>query len=409
MKPVQGGRSVRTKSRMLKYPPMRWKLLVFLICLVVVLPAQAQSDLLGRVNALRAQRGLPGYSLNGALSAAAQSQAQWIVDNQNVSHTRPDGSGPRTRATAAGYPSIQISENIYGGTNATADNAWSFWLNSAIHYASLISPNYQEVGIGIAQGSSFSAYVMVFGGVGAPPPAPGSSSAGGGAQSAPAGPPPYVGGVDEHGNIKHIVQPGDTLGDIALIYGYSWSDLQNMMALNGIDNVRDLEIGSTFLVPPHDGTYTPSPGDPAAAEAAAAPTEPAPDEASSEAIAAPTTDLTSQAITMIEATAVAAQFATQTAQSPTITPYVVPTATLLTSAIATADGNILPPALDNTAPDGTQVAALPTPGALRTASASVQPQQANSTSWILIALGVQVVIVIGAGIEFGRRSLKKKK
>ncbi|MEP7291259.1 MAG: CAP domain-containing protein [Chloroflexota bacterium] len=390
---------------------MRWKLLFILFCLALALPAQAQDDLLGQINGLRAQRGLPGYSINGALTAAAQQQAQWIVDNQNVSHTHPDGSGPRTRALAAGYPSIQISENIYGGTNASAGDAWTFWINSGIHYASLISPNYQEIGIGIARGSQFSAYVLVFGGAGAPPPPAGSSSGTGGVQqAAAAGPPAYIGGADEFGNIKHIVQPGDTLGDIALIYGYTWSDLQNMMQLNGLSNVRDLEVGSVFLVPPHDGTYTPAPGD-----AAGAPTEPAPlDAAAVVETVAPveTIDPTSQAITMIEATAVAVQSAALTAAPATITPFIAPTLpadAAQANTIATADGNIQPPAFNSTATAETvQIAAVPTEGTLRTTTATITPRT-NTTTWILIALGVQMVIVVGAGIEFGRRALKRRK
>ena len=373
-----------------------------MICLVGILPAQAQGDLLGLINALRSQRGLPGYTINGALSVAAQQQAQWIVDNQNVSHTHPDGSGPRTRALAAGYPSIQISENIYGGTNASMNDAWSFWLNSGIHYASLVSSNYQEIGIGVVNGSSFNAYVLVFGGVGAPPPAPGSSaSTGSGNSSAPAEPPAYVGGVDEHGNIKHIVQPGDTLGDIALIYGYSWDDLPYMMQINGLANVRDLEVGSTFLVPPHVGTYTPAPGD----SAQAASTEPAPvAETPAPAETAP-----------VPAEAVIAETAAQPTPIPaTITPFVLPTnppetpQVMPMSAIATADGNVLPPSFNDATPEGTEVAALPTQGTVLASSATMQPRS-GAPMWIIIALGVQVVIVLGAGIEFGRRALKKRK
>lgn len=381
---------------------MRFKLLLFLCCLLPFFTAQAQesSDLFGRLNNLRAQQGVPGYSQNGALAAAAQQQAQWIVDNGTVVHTHPDGSGPRTRALAAGYPSVQVSENIYGGTNANADTAWTFWLNSAIHFQGMVSTNYQEVGIGIAHGGWGSAYVMVFGGVGAPPPAPGGSSAGGGQAAAAAGPPAYVGGVDEHGNIKHIVQPGDTLGDIALIYGYTWSDLPYMMQLNGLSDVRDLEVGSTFLVPPQAGTYTPAPGGnpPTDAPAGEAP----------------------------------ASEATPTPLPPTITPFVVLTPTLppeiveltlIVPPIATAGGDILPPGVDamtdepasasidqTLTPEALAVVSVPTNAAntegVRTAGI-VSPR--GTSTWILIAVGVQVVIVVGAGIEFARRALRKRR
>jgi hypothetical protein len=288
-----------------------------------------------------------------------------------------------------------VSENIYGGTNANTDTAWTFWLNSAIHFQGMVSTNYQEVGIGVAHGGWGAAFVMVFGGVGAPPPVAGSSNSGG--QQAAAGPPAYVGGLDEHGNIKHIVQPGDTLGDIALIYGYTWSDLPYMMQLNGLSDVRDLEVGSIFLVPPRDGTFTPAP------DSGAPPTEAAPAEAS----AAPVVG------------------ATVTALAPTITPYVVTTPTLppeiveltvivppLSSAIATAGGDIMPPGFDTPTdaaptPEAQAVAAVPTSEGVR--AAGVITPRASSSTWILIAVGVQVLVVVGAGVEFLRRAIRKRR
>ncbi len=360
---------------------MRWKLFLFIVCLLGVFPAHAQeaNDLLGRINNLRAQHGLPGYTLNAALMVAAQQQAQWIVDTGTIAHTHPDGSGPRTRALAAGYPSTDVGENIYGGTNATVNDAWTFWLNSPIHFQGLVSTNYQEVGIGIAHGSWGSSFVLDFGGSGAPPPAAlGVSNPAGGQPVAASGPPAYYGGIDESGNIKHIVQPGDTLGDIALLYGYTWSDLPYMMQLNGLTDVHDLEVGSVFLVPPHAGTFTPTPDN------------------------RPPTDVPPP--------------------SPipaTITPFVVMTPTLppefseltvVVPPILTAGANIQPPQNDDPATSNddpvTQVAAVPTPAVLT--AAAVPPRATNST-WIMIAVGVQVVVVVGAGIEFLRRAIRRRR
>ncbi len=386
---------------------MRWKLFLLTFALLMgVFPAQAQesSDLLGRINALRAAHGLPALSLNGALGVAAQQQAQWIVDNGQISHTHPDGSGPRTRALNAGYPSTNVGENIYGGTNATAGDAWTFWLNSAIHFNTMISPYFNELGIGIARGSWGAAYVFVFGGAGAPPPSANSNSNGAGAASAPAGPPPYVGGLDENGNIKHIVQQGDTLGDIALIYGYTWADLPYMMALNGLTNVRDLEVGSIFLVPPKAGTYTPTPDERPATETPV-PTDVPP---SLTPFIAPTAEAPLDIATATPELPVDA--ATVTPESPQdaarVTLEISPT-----SAIATAGANVAPPEFaDSPTPGVTEIAALATPEDLRVTTAEVVPQPRSTIqTWIVIALAVQVVIVIGAGIEFGRRALKKRK
>ncbi|HVU10875.1 MAG TPA: CAP domain-containing protein [Phototrophicaceae bacterium] len=377
---------------------MRWKIVLLLLCLLTVLPVQAQSasDLLALINNLRAGHGLPAYSLNSALMVAAQQQAQWIIDTGTIAHTHPDGSGPRTRAVAAGYGGALIGENIYGGTNASLNDAWVFWLNSPIHYEGLVNTSYQQVGIGIAHGSWGSSYVIDFGGDGSSYVPVGAANNGGGNGSshpaAAAGPPPYYGGLDDQGNIKHIVQPGETLGDIALLYGYSWSDLPTLMQLNGLSNVRDLAAGSIFLVPPKGGTYTPTPDN-------RPPTEtpvPSPIPPTITMFALPTTNGATQAIPSPQPTSLIATAGANVAPPPD-------------SSIATAGANVAPPA-DDPSPTIVEVAQLATSAV----QGAVQPpapvrSTMSTTTWILIALGVQAMIVVGAGIEFLRRTLRKRR
>lgn len=241
--------------------------LFFLVVLVLIAsPVQGQdvvSDLLGRINALRGSLGLPGYSLNGALAAAAMNQASWMAATGQISHTQSDGSTPSSRAAAAGYPSSAVSENIYMGTSATVDSAWQWWLNSPIHYRGITNAQYTEVGIGSAAGANGTAYVLVFGN----PAGWGAVSirrTTSGGDSAAAAPPSFVVGVDNVGNIMHEIQQGQTLGDIALIYGYTWDDLEYIRSINGMTEPegRYLQIGAILLIPPWDGTYTPTPGSP---------------------------------------------------------------------------------------------------------------------------------------------------
>ena len=115
---------------------------------------------------------------------------------------------------------------------------------------------------GIASGSAGNMYVLVFGNPGGPPPYVAPPSAGGSAAaSGPSAPPSYVLGVDARGFIMHEIQPSDTLGDIALLYGYTWDDIPYMKDVNGLADHYSLQVGEVFLVPPHDGTYTPTPDD----------------------------------------------------------------------------------------------------------------------------------------------------
>jgi hypothetical protein len=348
---------------------------IFLLFLLLPGLVQAQGsagDLLARINNLRGSLGLAGYTVNGALNAAAQSQAQWMAESATISHVRPDGSGPRTRAVNAGYPTTDVSENIYGGTNANIDSAWSFWVNSGIHYRGLTEPRFQEVGIGIATSSWGSTFVLVFGNPGGPPPfvPPPAGSGGGGGPSAP---PSYVRGLDPNGFIMHEIQPEDTLGDIALLYGYTWDDIPYMMQVNDIADNRSLQIGEIFLVPPHDGTYTPTPGD---ADSAATP------EAESQSAGAQATETP------------------EPTNIPTFTP--LPT----TAGIATAAAM----------PEVIAMAQPPSAAPLEVAEASTSaaPVLAGGTitrsgpsPWLAVALVVQVGLLLLAGFEFVRRARRK--
>ncbi len=361
-------------------PMKRTSLRVFTLLILTLLPiswvsAQGEvSDLLGRINNLRASVGRPAYTLNGSLSAAAQDQAQWIVNTGTVAHTRPDGNGVRSRALAFGYPTNDVSENIYGGGSAGVGDAWSFWVNSGIHYRGLVNERYQEIGIGIARGGWGAAFVLVFGNPGGPPPAPppaagGSGGTAGGAASAPPQQPSYVRGLDEQGNILHEVQQGDTLGDILLIYGYTWDELPYLMSINGIADVRDLEVGTLLKVPSQSGTFTPTPGE-------------------------PTTPPTATA-----------QFPTPFPEDPMlITPTSSPTPMGIATAAAIPESLLIAAVALSPSPSPTtaqtEIALLTTPAPSATPTA--MSTQALPT-WLVIGLGLQVIILIGAGIEFFRR------
>lgn len=222
----------------------------------------AQTDLLGRINGLRSSLGLEPYRISGALNAAAGNHASWMSTTGEVSHVQYDGSRPRDRASAAGYASTWVSENIYMGSDGSPSSAWTFWLNSPVHYAGLTNTNYQEVGIGAASGSGGTAFVLVFGNPGGASAAPRVNVPGSDGEQAASGPPPWVVGVDPQGNIMHEVREADTWGDILLDYGYDWDDLERVLALNGMhmipEDIRSIKPGDLVLVPPYQGTYTPT-------------------------------------------------------------------------------------------------------------------------------------------------------
>jgi hypothetical protein len=342
-------------------------LMRFLLLFIFVgmsLSTQAQDDLLSRINGLRASLGLPAYRTNGALAGAASQHARWMVDTSQVSHIQSDGSSPRDRARANGYTSAWVSENIYMGTSASIDSAWNFWVNSPIHYAGLTSPNYDEIGIGTASGAGGNAFVLVFGNssgaVRAVNPAPsGNNSSGGGARPQPS----FVVGLDANGNIMHEVQPNDTLGEIMLIYGYSWDMIPYVLTLNGMTqaDVRRLKVGSVLLIPPKGSTFTPSP------IPSEAPTHTPPPPTSTQPTALPTLDPLPPPVVFNPAT-----------PTPTLTPTLTPSPTP-------------EPLVIRTLPPSTAVASVATsvpPAPLQEAT-----RQEGIPAWLWGAIAVQVCIL----------------
>lgn len=350
---------------------MIWRLLLYLALaafgLSPVAAQDAQSVLLARINNLRWSQGLPAYAISAALNTAARQHAAWMARTGQVSHQQEDGSGPRERARQAGYASNWVSENIYRSPGASPLDAWNWWLASPIHYAGIVSPNYDNVGIGSASGAYGLAYVLVFGN------SRGRASAAGEQQlpidNIAAAAPAYVLGIDAVGNIKHEIQPGDTLGSIALIYGYSWADIPYMLEINDMTqaDMRLIQPGDVFLVPPKDGTYTPMPNaaqradeTPIASEQALS--EPAPSESTSSA----------------DSATAPAPSATATSQS-TATPWSTPVI---------------------------RIGALhSSPGAPASAASPTLAGGDWTTSLVLgAAIVAQLGILVGAALELARRS-----
>jgi Cysteine-rich secretory protein family len=403
-------------------------------------PAHAQdvvSDLLGRINNLRTSLGLAPYTLNAALNAAAQNHAQWMARTGEVSHTQENGSRPVDRAQANGYVSSWVSENIYMGSIARVDDAWTFWMNSSIHYAGITNNVYQDVGIASATGDYGQSFVLVFGnpsGNIARSSSNNNAGSGGGNDVAASAPLPIL-GFDGVGNIRYQLQEGETLGDVLLIFGYTWDELPEVLALNNFTeaDIRSLDVGQEILVPPHAGTWTPT------APAA---------EITSEATIAP--EITAEVTLVAENSLQMETMALNSEVSVTVTATpnnagILPTPSGSNSfilaaspTIETAVEQIAPPAvfggasptsinlssspspsptqtlrvndgmLISTLPASTSVAMLGTDIPLNMASIAPVTADANGIPiWLIGAIVVQLGVLAYASFEFLRRMLKR--
>ena len=216
--------------------------------------AQAQdnaAEILRLVNQFRAELGLPPLTYNAQLAAAAQVQANWLSSNgNNYVHTWPDGTTKENRARAAGYTG-RVVENIVGGPNMTPRQGLIWWQNSPVHYNTLVTTNYTEVGTGYAFGSNQHRYVLV---VGRPPSAP--------AINLPSGPEPeplYIEPIvlaepAEDGSITHTVGEGQAIWTMAAYYDVEVSDI---LLYNDLSENAFISPGDSIIIRPADDWVPP--------------------------------------------------------------------------------------------------------------------------------------------------------
>ena len=124
-----------------------------------------ESSLLGLINQERQDQGLASYASQGQLQAAARIHSADMACNGFVSHTGSDGSGVRDRVERQGYDWSWIGENIYctGDTSSGApQRVFDWWMNSAPHYANLMSPNYTQIGLGYIYAGNRGCFTAVF-------------------------------------------------------------------------------------------------------------------------------------------------------------------------------------------------------------------------------------------------------
>jgi uncharacterized protein YkwD len=102
------------------------------------------------INQARADNGLPAFTLNNELSAAALKHSIDMACNSLLQHTGSDGSSPKTRVAAEGYSAKSVQEAIYAQPpqyGGTPQSAVDWWLNDSLHRPILLSSTLKEIGI----------------------------------------------------------------------------------------------------------------------------------------------------------------------------------------------------------------------------------------------------------------------
>lgn len=250
---------------------IKFLLLLVIVLLFCVLPVaglftestSAQSsgyDVIAAVNQLRAANGLPPYEVNSALMAAAQSHSEYMASTGTISHTGSGGTSPSDRAAAAGYGSaggFSLSENIAAGSGWTAQDAVQIWQGDSLHLDTMLSPNYNEAGAGVATAGNTTYFTLDVGS------SSGGSASGSSSSSLPPGVTvfPQVTPVDTatplaDGSIYHVVQIGQALWNVAAIYGV---ELEEILTLNKLTSNSVIFPGDKLLIKPPPETSTPTP------------------------------------------------------------------------------------------------------------------------------------------------------
>jgi len=243
----------------MNHPRRRLALLVGLLFLLAIQPLIRQpltaqgdpaAEIFQRVNQVRMSHGLPPFTYNGQLAAAAQSHANWMAANVAYTHTGAGGSTPLSRAQAQGFQGY-VSENIVGGTNMSPRGGVLWWQNSPVHYATITSGRYTEAGTGYATNGEQNMYVLVVGRPSGTAPVP---------RAVNEGPQPiYVEPIQlaeprEDGAIVHQVGQGQALWTISAYYDV---ELAELYLINNLNENAVIKPGDEIFVRLPDGVAPP--------------------------------------------------------------------------------------------------------------------------------------------------------
>ncbi len=128
-------------------------------------PTALETYFLSLVNEARVNAGATPLSFDGELLNASDAHSAWMDATDTFSHTGVNGSDPGQRMTAAGYGWSGYGENVAyvsGSLNEVAVNQlFQNLMNSPGHRANILQASFQEIGIGLQEGT-INGYTVVF-------------------------------------------------------------------------------------------------------------------------------------------------------------------------------------------------------------------------------------------------------
>lgn len=110
-----------------------------------------KDSLVELVNRSRQSLGLPTLKENPKLDQAAYLKAKDMLEKGYFSHQSPDGKFVWDLIKNVGYTYQVAGENLAIGF-LESEQVHSAWINSSLHKANILNPNYQEIGIAVVKG-----------------------------------------------------------------------------------------------------------------------------------------------------------------------------------------------------------------------------------------------------------------
>lgn len=108
-------------------------------------------ELLDRINAFRAARGLSTLQLEPRLMRAAERHSLDMAAHSFLRHVGSDGSEMEDRVRDAGYDYFKVAENLAGG-NASAARTMRQWTGSRVHAEQMSITFATDAGIAYVRG-----------------------------------------------------------------------------------------------------------------------------------------------------------------------------------------------------------------------------------------------------------------
>jgi uncharacterized protein YkwD len=136
---------------------MVWMTVVGAVLVLMISATAAQAadpvsrEVTNRINALRAQRGLPTLRVDSRLEHAARFQSGAMRAHRSLAHGWPSGR-PRLTRLAGRVHASTLGEVIgwirYRSVRAQAAGIVGRWMRSPSHYAVIMGGNYRSIGVG---------------------------------------------------------------------------------------------------------------------------------------------------------------------------------------------------------------------------------------------------------------------